>query len=198
MNIEIKQNPIFKGNIFWLYECLKNEAKEFPFDRPYTDKKSDTENLFLIYECLMFNIDREDSLFVMQNGELYEYFSIDKSELLLKLIQYYVNHLKYNFDKNIIEGSMPEVKENELTEMINNRFRFNEKIKDPELQFKTTIKANVYLEYDNGKPYWLYNYELKNILFGLKFLPNSNHIKTLRIFPIKVKELKTKIITWIN
>ena len=97
MEITEKKNPEFKGNVYWLYECLKTESQDFPFDKPYTDKKYFIENEYLIYECLMFNEDREDSLFVMQNGVLYEYFSTDKSELLLKLIQYYTNRLKNNF-----------------------------------------------------------------------------------------------------
>lgn len=106
MEITEKKNPEFEGNIYWLYECLKTESQDFPFDKPYTDKKYFIENEYLIYECLMFNEDREDSLFVMQNGVLYEYFSTDKSELLLKLIQYYTNRLKHNFISGAIDTNI--------------------------------------------------------------------------------------------
>ena len=99
MEITEKKNPEFEGNIYWLYECLKIEYPEFPFDKPYTDKKYFIDNEYFIYECLMFNEEREDSLFVMQNGILYEFFSTDKSELLLKLIQYYTNRLKNNYSQ---------------------------------------------------------------------------------------------------
>lgn len=199
MDIVQSKNPIFEGETSWLYECLKNEAKEFPFDKPYCDSPSDCENEFLIYECLMFNRDREDSLFVMQNLSLFEYFSIDRSELLLKLIQYYENHVRYNFDKELVEGSLPVEKENKLTSSLVSRFKFdNKKHKDPERKFKAKVVGNILLEYSNGSHLWLYDFELKNVLFGLGNLPDSKHIKTLRIFPLKVRELKTKVITWIN
>ena len=116
MEITEKKNPEFEGNIYWLYECLKVEAPDFPFDKPYTDKKFFIENEYFIYECLMFNEDREDSLFVMQNGVLYEFFSTDKSELLLKLIQYYTNRLKHNYSYKNSNLNLYDKKENESLE----------------------------------------------------------------------------------
>ena len=203
MEITEKKNPEFEGNIYWLYECLKNEAPDFPFDKPYSDKKFFIENEYFIYECLMFNEDREDSLFVMQNGVLYEFFSTDKSELLLKLIQYYTNRLKYNYnykDKNL---NLFDKKENESVEnskkySINKRFKFNEN-SDPEKAFKQQIKGNIYIEYRDGiKPRWEKGYEVKKLLFYMKFLPNASKIKMLRIFPMEFEDIIPYEVSWID
>ena len=110
IEIEEKKNPLFEGNIFWLYEALKNVDQDFSFDHPYTDKPEYYSKHFLFYECLMFNEDREDSLFLMQNGILFEYFSTNKYELILKLIQYYENRLKNNISKELTINSIPQKK----------------------------------------------------------------------------------------
>ena len=51
--IEEKKNPIFEGNIYWIYEAFKVNRQDFDFDKPYTDKQSFIKDKFLIYECLM-------------------------------------------------------------------------------------------------------------------------------------------------
>ena len=203
MEITEKKNPEFEGNIYWLYECLKNEAPDFPFDKPYSDKKFFIENEYFIYECLMFNEDREDSLFVMQNGVLYEFFSTDKSELLLKLIQYYTNRLKYNYSYKDNNLNLCDKKENESVEnskkySINKRFKFNEN-SDPEKAFKQQIKGNIYIEYRDGiKPRWEKGYEVKKLLFYMKFLPNASKIKMLRIFPMEFEDIIPYEVSWID
>ena len=203
MEITEKKNPEFEGNIYWLYECLKNEAPDFPFDKPYSDKKFFIENEYFIYECLMFNEDREDSLFVMQNGVLYEFFSTDKSELLLKLIQYYTNRLKYNYTYKDNNLNLCDKKENESVEnskkySINKRFKFNEN-SDPEKAFKQQIKGNIYIEYRDGiKPRWEKGYEVKKLLFYMKFLPNASKIKMLRIFPMEFEDIIPYEVSWID
>ena len=53
--IEEKKNPIFEGNIYWIYEAFKLNKQDFDFDKPYTDKQSLIKDKFLIYEFLMFN-----------------------------------------------------------------------------------------------------------------------------------------------
>ena len=190
MEIIEKKNPEFEGNIYWLYECLKVEYPDFPFDKPYTDKKYFIENEYLIYECLMFNEDREDSLFVMQNGILYEFFSTEKSELLLKLIQYYTNRLKNNYSNKNTELNLCSKEENKLKKddkkyNLTKRFKLD-KDSDPEKSFKQQIKGNIYIEYRDGiKPRWEKGYEIKKLLFYMKFLPNSSKIKSIRIFPME-------------
>ena len=203
MEITEKKNPEFEGNIYWLYECLKNEAPDFPFDKPYSDKKFFIENEYFIYECLMFNEDREDSLFVMQNGVLYEFFSTDKSELLLKLIQYYTNRLKYNYTYKDNNLNLCDKKENESVDnskkySINKRFKFNDN-SDPEKAFKQQIKGNIYIEYRDGiKPRWEKGYEVKKLLFYMKFLPNASKIKMLRIFPMEFEDIIPYEVSWID
>ena len=203
MEITEKKNPEFEGNIYWLYECLKVEAPDFPFDKPYTDKKFFIENEYFIYECLMFNEDREDSLFVMQNGVLYEFFSTDKSELLLKLIQYYTNRLKHNYSYKNSNLNLYDKKENESLEnskkySINKRFKFDENL-DPEKAFKQQIRGNIYIEYRDGiKPRWEKGYEIKKLLFYMKFLPHSSKIKIIRIFPMEFEDIFPYEVSWVD
>ena len=210
MEITEKKNPEFEGNIYWLYECLKTESQDFPFDKPYTDKKYYIDNEYLIYECLMFNEDREDSLFVMQNGVLYEYFSTDKSELLLKLIQYYTNRLKHNFNFKSNEKSLNLRLKLENTETsedkskrskkysVKKRFNLNDD-NDPERAFKAQIKGNIYIQYRDGiKPHWEKGYEIKKLLFYMKFLPNYSKIKMIRIFPLEVESIEPYVLNWID
>ena len=88
---------MFNGNIFWIFEALKIVNKEFDFDKPYEDRSEFYMNDILLYECIILNDDKEDSVFVQQNGVLYEFFSNDKCELVLKLIKYFENkHCKEN------------------------------------------------------------------------------------------------------
>ena len=203
MEITEKKNPEFEGNIYWLYECLKVEAPDFPFDKPYTDKKFFIENEYFIYECLIFNEDREDSLFVMQNGVLYEFFSTDKSELLLKLIQYYTNRLKHNYSYKNSNLNLYDKKENESLEnskkySINKRFKFDENL-DPEKAFKQQIRGNIYIEYRDGiKPRWEKGYEIKKLLFYMKFLPHSSKIKIIRIFPMEFEDIFPYEVSWVD
>ena len=205
MEITEKKNPEFEGNIYWLYECLKVEAPDFPFDKPYKDQKYFIDKEYLIYECLMFNEDREDSLFVMQNGELYEFFSTDKSELLLKLIQYYTNRLKYNYSNksselNICIKNESEIfaKKNEKKYSIQKRFKFNND-NDPEKEFKQQIRGNIYIQYRDGiKPRWERGYEVKKLLFYMKFLPHASKIRMIRIFPIEFDNIETYEANWVD
>ena len=203
MEIIEKKNPEFEGNIYWLYECLKVEYPDFPFDKPYTDKKYFIENEYLIYECLMFNEDREDSLFVMQNGILYEFFSTEKSELLLKLIQYYTNRLKNNYSNKNTELNLCSKEENKLKKddkkyNLTKRFKLD-KDSDPEKSFKQQIKGNIYIEYRDGiKPRWEKGYEIKKLLFYMKFLPNSSKIKSIRIFPMEFDNIVPYEVSWID
>ena len=197
--MEEKKNPLYSGNAFWIYEAFKTVNQDFDFDKPYTDKPQYAKNELLIYECLMFNDDREDSLFIMQDGVLYEYFSENKSELLYKLIQYYENRITYNIDKRLVESSQPIKKSNQLTKVINKRFKFNdETFKDPESKFKSTIKGNLFLVFKDKTTKWVYDYELKKLLFYLKFLPRAKEIKLLSIFPLSVQECETRVFNYVD
>ena len=221
MLVEEKKNLLYQGNMFWIYEAFKKESLYFDFDKPYTDKHIHIQNNLLIYECLMFNEDREDSLFVMQDGILYEYFSENKSELLYKLIQYYENRIKHNYTESEAKSSMPIPKQSPFSEFINKRFKYNSidneeseyktksnsnsnnkelqlKTKtnlhcDPELKFKSEIRANLYIVFKDKSTKWIYNYELKKLLFYLKFLPRAKEIKLLRLFPLSVKKIEENV-----
>ena len=203
MEISEKKNPEFEGNMYWLYECLKVEAPDFPFDKPYTDKKYFIDKEYLIYECLMFNEDREDSLFVMQNGVLYEFFSTDKSELLLKLIQYYTNRLKNNYTNKSSELNLCNKNESNISDSnkkysIKKRFKFNND-NDPEKAFKQQIKGNIYIQYRDGiKPRWERGYEIKKLLFYMKFLPNASKIRMIRIFPVEFDNIEPYVVNWVD
>ena len=203
MEITEKKNPEFEGNIYWLYECLKIEYPEFPFDKPYTDKKYFIDNEYFIYECLMFNEEREDSLFVMQNGILYEFFSTDKSELLLKLIQYYTNRLKNNYSQkqsglNLCMKDTDSISKDENKYSIIKRFKFN-KDTDPEKAFKQQIRGNIYIEYRDGiKPRWEKGYEIKKLLFYMKFLPHASKIRIIRIFPMEFDNIIPYEVNWVD
>ena len=203
MEITEKKNPEFEGNIYWLYECLKIEYPEFPFDKPYTDKKYFIDNEYFIYECLMFNEEREDSLFVMQNGILYEFFSTDKSELLLKLIQYYTNRLKNNYSQkqsglNLCMKDTDSISKDENKYSIIKRFKFN-KDTDPEKAFKQQIRGNIYIEYRYGiKPRWEKGYEIKKLLFYMKFLPHASKIRIIRIFPMEFDNIIPYEVNWVD
>ena len=196
--MEEKKNLLYSGNTFWIYEAFKTVNQEFDFDKPYTDKPQIINNQLLIYECLMFNDDREDSLFIMQDGVLYEYFSENKSELLYKLIQYYENRLKHNLDPSLVEGSHPMKKTNQFTNVLNKRFFQNEKVPDPESKFKSTVKGNLFLVFKDKTTKWVYEYELKKLLFYLKFLPKSKNIKLLYIFPLSVQQFDIKIFNYVD
>lgn len=196
--MEEKKNLLYSGNTFWIYEAFKTVNQEFDFDKPYTDKPQIINNQLLIYECLMFNDDREDSLFIMQDGVLYEYFSENKSELLYKLIQYYENRLKHNLDPSLVEGSHPMKKTNQFTNVLNKRFFQNEKVPDPESKFKSTVKGNLFLVFKDKTTKWVYEYELKKLLFYLKFLPKSKNIQLLYIFPLSVQQFDIKIFNYVD
>lgn len=196
--MEEKKNLLYSGNTFWIYEAFKTVNQEFDFDKPYTDKPQIINNQLLIYECLMFNDDREDSLFIMQDGVLYEYFSENKSELLYKLIQYYENRLKHNLNPSLVEGSHPKKKTNQFTNVLNKRFFQNEKVPDPESKFKSTVKGNLFLVFKDKTTKWVYEYELKKLLFYLKFLPKSKDIKLLYIFPLSVQQFDIKIFNYVD
>lgn len=183
----------------WIYEAFKVVNKDIDFDKPYTDKPSQCQDELLIYECLMFNDDREDSLFVMQNGVLYEYFSENKSELILKLIQYYENRLKNNLDESITSTSQAILKTNYLTPILNRKFKFNDTNHvDPELKFKSTVKVNILLVYKDGNFKWIYNYELKKLMFYFKFLPKSKMIKFIRLFPLSIQSLDITVLNYVD
>ena len=151
----------------------------------------------------MFNEDREDSLFVMQNGVLYEFFSTDKSELLLKLIQYYTNRLKNNYsnkntDLNLCIKKGNESSENSKKYSINKRFKFTCET-DPEKAFKQQIRGNIYIEYRDGiKPRWEKGYEIKKLLFYMKFLPHASKIKIIRIFPMEFDNIEPYEVSWVD
>ncbi len=61
MESTYSHNKTYNGNLFWIFETLKTVNKEINFDKPV--KNSDYEEI-MIYECIVFNEDREDSLFL--------------------------------------------------------------------------------------------------------------------------------------
>jgi hypothetical protein len=72
------------GNLYWVFETLKKVNNDFNFDLPI---KVTQNNEIVLYECIVFHPDKEDSLFVQYDDKLYEYFSNDKCNIILKLIK---------------------------------------------------------------------------------------------------------------
>lgn len=65
--MENQPNKMYNGNLFWVLEALKIVNKEINFDLPLNLNKSSTEEAIVFYDTIVFNEDKEDSLFVQIN-----------------------------------------------------------------------------------------------------------------------------------
>lgn len=182
------KTDIYFGNIYWLFEGLKVtniETKDIT-------KASGSSSTFNFFECIIFHKEKEHSLFYTNDNTLYEYFSDDRCELILKLLKIYV--LKYSKSFNIL---------NEKNQ--NPKYKQSKEIYMSVLQKKiisSKVKANIFLKYENGKTKWIEDYEVKRLLFNFKFLHDYTKIEMIRLFPLNVTEgyitQNNKIYTFID
>ena len=81
-------------------------------------------NSFFIYECLVFNDEKEDSLYFQEGNLLKEYFSSDRCDLFLKLLKIYCHKYPNNYTCNntnytINECTKPTIKKERNNDNIN-------------------------------------------------------------------------------
>lgn len=248
------KTDIYYGNIYWLYEGMKiiNEEFKVNFNKLRPTHNQDS---FQFYECIIFNQEKEHSLYFSNDNILYEYFSDDRCELILKLLKIFVykysnsfnilneiknstsrnrsvsnifsntnntnnnsninnlNSVKNKRDRNQnkqqsgqsktsinLNSNKNSNKNTNTFNTLNSNNENNENTKTievftSELQKKiisSKIKANIYLKYINGTTKWLYDYEVKRLLFNFIFLPNYTKIEMLRLFPLEITEEKLK------
>jgi hypothetical protein len=242
-------NKIYNGNLDWVLEALKTVNKEVNFDFNFKDVSSKT-NEILLYDSLVFSNDKEDSLFFQIEDNLYEYFSNDKSELILKLIKLFEKknpdreqmEMKFRLSmlnsKQIIDSKSPgSTSRRSIISNEKEYYNNNETVDTPESKNRTQLNsmksvlnpsaskfltkkstqvnksmrnssslknlnsdivANLYLVYKDNSVKWIYNYEIKKLLFYLKFLPDFRKLKIIRLFPSYIKSFKIKSQTYID
>ena len=109
--MEEKKNPLYSGNAFWIYEAFKTVNQDFDFDRPYTDKPQYAKNQLLIYECLMFNDDREytDFLNMLKRRSVHNYnVDLTPSDKIITLSTCYDNNYKVVLHAKLIKREVIE------------------------------------------------------------------------------------------
>jgi hypothetical protein len=173
-------NKLYNGNLYWVFEALKVVNKEIDFDKTFNETDSFSNNEILIFDCIVFNEDKEDSLFFYKEGTVYEYFSIDKCELILKLIKlfekkdYYQNKNKNNinlnigtsifpsklptinnsFDKNSQKVNLNLLTKNQSSRRSSNGYIYlphhHTKVSSSLSNLQTNIKANILLTYKDN------------------------------------------------
>ena len=189
-----KANNIYYGDIYWLLEAFKKVNKDFNFDSNLTPHPNYDEIMF--YECIVIQEQQEDSLYVQVENNLYEYFSNDKCDLIFKLMKLYENRfLKKNLhQKNVNRSNVSSVSSILPTISIFESKYKTTGIKTNKKNFLNSSKlnnniifGNLLLVYNDNSTKWLYDYELKKLLFYLKFLPNFKNLKVIRIFPLHIK-----------
>lgn len=156
---------------------------------------------------------------------MYEYFSSDKCELLLKLIKIYEGkHIKNKISefskisrvgsKNLlpsIEGLQSHKtqlsKKKTFITTISNTNEGSTEIKiSPRNKKSSTnvsglnsvIKGNLFLIYKDNSFKWVYDYEIKKLLFYFKFLPDHRNIKMIRIFPLHFTKLELRYQSYVD
>lgn len=200
------QPELIFGDIFSLLEGYKITKEDHNFDKkpkilkvssktkenqvkPNTFSSENSflneENKFFFYECVIFNENKEDSLYFHDGNELYEYFSNDRCELILKLLKIYSH--KYIFHKEKVP-SQPKL--NSKQKLSNEKYKkmLAYSQKQSELICEK-IFCNVYIEYYSLPQQWLINFEVKRLLFNMKFLPNYSKIRLIRLFPLEITPL---------
>jgi hypothetical protein len=192
-----KANNIYYGDIYWLLEAFKKVNKDFNFDSKLIPLTNYDEIMF--YECIVIQEQQEDSLYIQVENNLYEYFSNDKCDLIFKLMKIYENRfLKKNSNlKNVNKSNVSSVSSILPTISIFESKYKTTYNKTNKIQTKTffnssklnsnIIFGNLLLVYKDNSYKWLYDYELKKLLFYLKFLPNFKNLKVIRIFPLHIK-----------
>ena len=98
--MDYNQNNLYAGNFFWLLEAFKTEYKEIKFLKEDDKNKSKENDPFpeileipehinglLFYDCIIFNEDKGDSFFFVQNNKLYEFYSVNKVQVIHRMIQ---------------------------------------------------------------------------------------------------------------
>lgn len=186
-----KANNIYYGDTYWLLEAFKKVNKDFNFDTNLTPHADYDEIMF--YECIVFQDQQEDSLYVQVEDNLYEYFSNDKCDLIFKLMKLYEK--RFLKKKSNIQNKSNISSVSSILPTINNNEYQNKTNKKPVKNFLSSITlnniifGNLLLVYKDNSSKWIYDYELKKLLFYLKFLPNFKNLKVIRIFPLNIKVL---------
>ena len=193
-----------KSNKLQLKDRLPNINSTTSKNRKYTSFEYNTHNKqlntvdvkhcsdyngFFFYECIIFNEEKEDSLLFQEGKDLYEYFSNDRCELILKLLKIYSQ--KYLLS-NRHDNANNAIKHKEIV----NRDKYNKMLQYSLSQTELIcekIYSNIFLQYKDGSVKWLNNYEIKRLLFNFKFLPNYTKIRILKLFPLSIdsKELSS-------
>ncbi len=154
------------GNMFWILEAFKQVNQEIDFDQPLRNEICFNRDEILFYDCLVFNKDREDSLFVNINGTLYEYLSNDKCELILKLIKIFdKRHSKNPMSINqSVRKSLLQIEAKNFPNVKNfsnsncNTHRISKRSSLEGLD--VVMKANILLLYRDNTSKFLYEYIL--------------------------------------
>ena len=153
---------------------------------------------------------------------MYEYFSNDKCELILKLIKLYekkykninpsksdlfatelrpkLSSLQPTFPLPLIKSTTNKAKQKKIliveNDLIQKTTSSNSNVKRPLQRMASSIAtldaviyANLYLQYKDNTVKWIYYYEIKKLLFYLKFLPKYKNLKIIRLFPLYLKVL---------
>jgi hypothetical protein len=150
--MEPYNNDYIRGDLFMILESLKIVNKDFHIDKE-NDPESNSDKI-LLYESLIFNHDREDSLFYQDNvnnlitkDKIIEHFSSDKNDLFLKLIKLYQN----KFKKLGIQKSLPALITLNFTPTTSYRKDSFVKKSSKITGFNNKIYANLLLVYRDGR-----------------------------------------------
>ena len=187
----VDKSEIYYGNIFWLLEGMKIINNEFSVN---FNKLNSRIESFQFYDCIIFNKEKEHSLYFSLNAVLNEFFTDDRCQLILKLLKIYV--YKYSENYNILSERVSSFKSN------SNK---NKEVYVNDVQkriISSKVYGNIYIKYDNDDSKWIYNYEIKRLLFNFIFLPDYAKIQMIRVYPLDITEeimkKESKIYTFVD
>jgi hypothetical protein len=216
----LDSNKIYSGNYSWILDAFKIVNKEIKFDTALNKENIKEEIKF--YECIIFNSDKEDSVYVQIEDNLFEYFSSDKCELMLKLMKIFENRnskdRKLDMGPSLNKKFLPDIKsiksfKNDLSKK-QSLITSNSNTREASTELKKTsrrkiisssvlgltslIKGNLFLIYKDNSTRWVFDYEVKKLLFYLRFLPDHKNIKVIRIFPLHFKKMDLKYQSYVD
>lgn len=191
----MEKAEVYYGNIYWLLEGLKILKEDYDFDRKISSSSDHNGNSFHFYDCIIFNEEKEDSLLFQDRDDLFEFFSNDKCELILKLMKLYAH--KHKNIKLVIPGKSQRSKSNKRKISSNDKHDIMLKYSQSKQNELITDKicCNLYLQYKDGSVSWILNFEVKKLLFQFKFLENYTKIRIMRFFPIDLTQESITTIT---
>jgi hypothetical protein len=62
----------------------------------------------------------------------------------------------------------------------------------------SAVKGNLFLIYKDNSNKWVYDYEIKKLLFYFKFLPDHKNIRMIRIFPLHFTKLELRYQSYVD